>query len=235
VCNRIITLRDANVATTSSAVVMDAAPDAAKPRNSKSATRPKSKSPAEFRQEARNRDPQLQAHFDSIASLLNGNIGDADLLTPDVHTAAYFLACAQRSGAPALAAKWIINELPRLVGNAPIHSSPFDVDRFSTVIEKLAKQELSNGTAKQVLAAMIKPAHVTSSIVDLIASLTKDTDTDSLLSTVNKVIANNPDKVAQYQSGKTGLLGFFVGQVMRGNPQFDAAEVNRLVIDALRK
>ncbi|MCL2151271.1 MAG: Asp-tRNA(Asn)/Glu-tRNA(Gln) amidotransferase GatCAB subunit B, partial [Coriobacteriia bacterium] len=37
-------------------------------------------------------------------------------------------------------------------------------------------------------------------------------------------LAENPDKVAEYQAGKTGLLGFFVGQVMQrmrgqGNPQ----------------
>jgi glutaminyl-tRNA synthetase len=32
---------------------------------------------------------------------------------------------------------------------------------------------------------------------------------------VAKVIAANGDKAAQYRSGKSGLLGFFVGQVMR--------------------
>jgi glutaminyl-tRNA synthetase len=32
---------------------------------------------------------------------------------------------------------------------------------------------------------------------------------------VEKIIATNPEKVAQFRSGKTGLLGFFVGQVMR--------------------
>jgi len=40
------------------------------------------------------------------------------------------------------------------------------------------------------------------------------------------VIAANPEKAAQYKAGKTGLLGFFVGQVMKAAPGADAAAVN---------
>jgi Asp-tRNA(Asn)/Glu-tRNA(Gln) amidotransferase B subunit len=41
---------------------------------------------------------------------------------------------------------------------------------------------------------------------------------------VDRVLAENPQPVAQYRAGKTGLLGFFVGQAMkatggRANPQ----------------
>ncbi|MCH7475482.1 MAG: Asp-tRNA(Asn)/Glu-tRNA(Gln) amidotransferase GatCAB subunit B, partial [Gemmatimonadetes bacterium] len=41
---------------------------------------------------------------------------------------------------------------------------------------------------------------------------------------VSKVVAENPDKAAQYRAGRTGLWGFFVGQVMkqsagRANPE----------------
>ena len=43
----------------------------------------------------------------------------------------------------------------------------------------------------------------------------------------------NPDKAAQYKAGKTGLLGFFVGQVMKSAPNADAAEVNRMVRERL--
>jgi Asp-tRNA(Asn)/Glu-tRNA(Gln) amidotransferase B subunit len=34
---------------------------------------------------------------------------------------------------------------------------------------------------------------------------------------VDEVLAANPDKVHQYRAGKTGLLGFFVGQVVRSS------------------
>ena len=46
---------------------------------------------------------------------------------------------------------------------------------------------------------------------------------------VDAVIAANPQKVEQYRAGKTGLLGFFVGQVMKAAPNADAAAVNQAV------
>ena len=58
------------------------------------------------------------------------------------------------------------------------------------------------------------------------------TDTGAIDAAVDKVLAANPDKVAEYRSGKDKLFGFFVGQVMKamagkGNPA--------LVNEALRK
>ena len=49
-------------------------------------------------------------------------------------------------------------------------------------------------------------------------------DTGALEAVIDKVLADNPDKVAAYKGGKTGLLGFFVGQCMKatrgqGNPK----------------
>ena len=49
------------------------------------------------------------------------------------------------------------------------------------------------------------------------------TDTGAIDAAVDKVLAANADKVAEYRSGKDKLFGFFVGQVMRamagkGNP-----------------
>jgi Asp-tRNA(Asn)/Glu-tRNA(Gln) amidotransferase B subunit len=49
------------------------------------------------------------------------------------------------------------------------------------------------------------------------------------------VLQQNVDKVAQFKSGKTGLLGFFVGAVMKSNPGLDAGAVNKAVTAALTK
>lgn len=61
-------------------------------------------------------------------------------------------------------------------------------------------------------------------------------DTGFLEPLVDGVIAANPDKVAAYNSGKDGLLGFFVGQVMRSsqgkaNPQM----VSEMVVRKLKE
>jgi aspartyl-tRNA(Asn)/glutamyl-tRNA(Gln) amidotransferase subunit B len=51
---------------------------------------------------------------------------------------------------------------------------------------------------------------------------------------VHAVLAAHPDKVQQYRNGKTGLLGFFVGQAMKNlGGKADPKEINRLVAQAL--
>ncbi len=55
-------------------------------------------------------------------------------------------------------------------------------------------------------------------------------DTAELEPIVDEVLAANADNVEAYRAGKTGLLGFFVGQVMKAtNGQADARVVNELV------
>jgi aspartyl-tRNA(Asn)/glutamyl-tRNA(Gln) amidotransferase subunit B len=61
------------------------------------------------------------------------------------------------------------------------------------------------------------------------------TDTSELESLIDKVLAENPQQVEDYRSGKQGLLGFFVGQVMkqtegRANPKL----VNELLREKLK-
>ena len=43
----------------------------------------------------------------------------------------------------------------------------------------------------------------------------QESDKQALEPIVDRLIAAHEDKVVQYRAGKTGLLGFFVGQVMR--------------------
>ena len=58
-------------------------------------------------------------------------------------------------------------------------------------------------------------------------------DAGALDAAIGQVIAANADKAAQYKAGKTGLLGFFVGQVMKSSPGADAAAVNQALRDRL--
>jgi aspartyl-tRNA(Asn)/glutamyl-tRNA(Gln) amidotransferase subunit B len=55
-------------------------------------------------------------------------------------------------------------------------------------------------------------------------------DTAALEPVVDAILAANPAQVEQYRGGKDGLLGFFVGQVMKETKgKADARAVNELV------
>jgi len=219
VLNRILTLRDA-----APAKAIEAAP-AEKKENAKAATRPKSKSPREYREEARNRDPKLAMVFMQAKGF--GLTDDqADLVSGDLATANLFSESAGKIGGP-LVAKWIINELPRALGDRELTTALMDSDRFVELLQLLQDGGLTPAVAKTALAEMISTGKRVS---ELTIAPAKPVD---LSASVEAVIAANPEKAAQYKAGKTGLLGFFVGQVMKSSPGADAAAVNQAVRDRL--
>jgi len=59
-------------------------------------------------------------------------------------------------------------------------------------------------------------------------------DTGELTGIIEEVVASNPKQVEQYKGGKTTVLGYFVGQVMRvTRGQADPKTVNRLLREKL--
>ena len=213
VLNRITTLREREVGKP------EVAPTEKK-TNAKAATRPKSKSPAEYRAEARARDPELAAMYERAKA--TGIAEDqADLLTGERATAQLFVDTIAKVSAPELVAKWMINELPRVVGE--------DIDKarpgFVELVELLAAGRISANVGKQVLAEMVATGKRPGELVARIAAA----PAVDLGATVDAVIAANPDKAAQYKAGRTGLLGFFVGQVMKATPTADPSAVHEAV------
>jgi len=73
-----------------------------------------------------------------------------------------------------------------------------------------------------VFEAMVETGRDPAAIIDA-KGLRQVTDTGAIDAAVEAVIAANPEKVAEYRSGKDKLFGFFVGNVMKamagkGNP-----------------
>ena len=225
VLNRIITLRDERVATSPEKSAAKAVSETLEKRtNAKAATRPKSKSPAEYRAEARVRDAMLAETY-TRAQELGLSVEQADLVSGDRATAALFGGAASATNAPELVAKWIINELPRALGTKPLADSGIDAPRFAELIALLRANTITAGVAKSVLAQMVATGR---SAPDLAADVAATPAAD-LTTAIETVIAAHPDKAAQYKAGKTGLLGFFVGQVMKHAPGADANAVNHAV------
>ncbi len=231
VLNKIISLKeDARASTTlTQAAQTVSAAATVKPTNAKAATRPKGKSPAEYRTEARARDGALADAYEQAQSL-GISAKDADLLTGDRATATLFLDCTRTTGDAALVAKWMINELPRALGGKELESiTTLDASRFAELLTLVRDGKLGVAAAKGVLADMIESGKRASDL----ASAHMTAATVDVATVVDAVIAANSDKAAQYRSGKTGLLGFFVGQVMKTAPNADAAAVNRVVRERL--
>jgi glutaminyl-tRNA synthetase len=218
VFNRTVTLRDAwakSAEKTASADKAAATPKAEKkPRAERSAAtddaKPRTKAPAAEVE----RSPELEARRARYAGELGLPAEEADVLTREQGTSDLFEA-ALAVGAPAKAmANWVIHELPREQGDHALDALPFDGRALGELAALVEDGTISVAGARQVLAEMVKNGGEPRALVDSLG-LKQESDPAALAPLVDQVIAANAAKADEYRAGKTGLLGMFVGQVMR--------------------
>ena len=218
VLNRVVGLRDSWATEARPAPVRE---PAERVENVKAKTRPKGRSPAEYRAEARARDPELAAAYDRAVEL-GLSADQADLVTADRATAQLFAAAAGQVN-PAAVARWMINELPRALDGKEVADVAIDSSHLAVLVELAESGRIAGPAAKEVLAEVVRTGADPRTIVAA-RGLEAVADAGELAQLVDDVLGKNPDKVAQYRGGKTGLLGFFVGQVVKAsggkaNPQ----------------
>ena len=91
------------------------------------------------------------------------------------------------------------------------------------------KGELSGKLGKEILPKMFESGEPAAVIMER-EGLKQISDAGALGKLADEVIAANPKQVEQYKSGKTTLLGFLVGQVMKASRgQANPAAVNDLL------
>jgi len=141
---------------------------------------------------------------------------DAQVLTQTRAMAEFYETVAGASGNPKLAAGWTSVELMSLLkaDGKEIDQSPVPAVRLAELVSLIARGELTGKIAKDVLPKMYKTGDSAQAIVER-EGLKAISDTGALEKIADEVIANNPKQVEQYRGGKTSVLAFFVGQLMK--------------------
>lgn len=141
---------------------------------------------------------------------------DAELLTGDKAFADLFEAATVLCGKPKKVSNWIMVETIRLLkdnGMAPdeMHFSP---ENFAKLVNLADSGAVTNTVAKEVFELVFKEDIDPDIYVEEKGLKTVD-DEDELRAVVEKVIAENPQSVEDYHSGKEKAIGFLVGQTMK--------------------
>jgi aspartyl-tRNA(Asn)/glutamyl-tRNA(Gln) amidotransferase subunit B len=148
---------------------------------------------------------------------------DAAVLVAEKATADYYETVAKGRD-PKIAANWVtgdffaaLNRLGRTIEDTPVTAAA-----LGGLLDLMADNTINGRIAKDVFEAMVETGKDAATIVDE-KGLRQVTDTSAIDAAVDRILASNPDKVAEYRSGKDKLFGFFVGQTMKamagkGNP-----------------
>lgn len=150
---------------------------------------------------------------------------DSGVLTADYETARFFEACVTHKADPKSACNWITGELAAKLNtdNKRIDQTPFTPAHVADLLSLIQNNTITTRIAKDVFAEAYQNGRMPSEIVQS-QGLTQIADETALRSMAQKVIGENPDIVEKLRSGKEGVMGFLVGQVMkeskgRANPQ----------------
>ena len=138
---------------------------------------------------------------------------DAEVLTASRAISEYFETVARVSGNAKLAANWVMGNLMAALKNG---ETPVTAENLGQLVRLIAAGELSGKLAKDVLPKMIATGDSAAVIVER-EGLRQIADTGALDQIVAGVIAANPKQVEQYKSGKTTVINFLVGQVMKAS------------------
>lgn len=166
---------------------------------------------------------------------------DARHVVEHRETCAFFEEATSLAGADAKTlAKPLANLLVNDVAARMNADEDFDLaasgltpERAVELVKLQTSDTISSKQAKEVLEAVFAEEKDPAAIVEE-RGLKQVSDTGAIEAVVDAVLAANPDKVAEYKGGKTGLLGFFVGQCMKemqgqGNPKL----INQLLAEKL--
>ncbi len=165
---------------------------------------------------------------------------DATRLTETVDISHWFDAAVNGKAERAKSiANWMISELFAHPENYDIEnqkSGIVDGMRIITptdlaeLVDMIAANEINGKQAKEIFIKMLDGESGTPHEIADKFGMKQITDTSAIESAVDEVIKNNPAQVEQYRGGKVGLLGFFVGNVMKSTKgQANPAVVNELL------
>ena len=140
---------------------------------------------------------------------------DAEVLTSDRLTSEYFEKVAKNRNAK-LAVSWVASELFAILNklNLTIEKSPVNSDQLGDLIDEIENGIISNRAAKEVFEEMCESSKSVKEIIDD-KGLVQISDTTEIEKFIDQVLIENPDNVQKYKEGKTKLLGFFIGEVMK--------------------
>ncbi|MFN0050317.1 MAG: Asp-tRNA(Asn)/Glu-tRNA(Gln) amidotransferase subunit GatB [Cytophagales bacterium] len=162
---------------------------------------------------------------------------DASVLTDNKEIALFFDDLCQKTNNYKTASNWMMGPVKSYLNELSLHISdyPLSTEKLAGVIELVDSNKVSNSIATQkIYPEMLKNPSKTALQLAQELNLLQDSSDDFIKPLIEEVLSRFPDKVAEYKAGKKGLLGLFVGEVMKAaKGKADPKKTNEIVAKML--
>ena len=160
---------------------------------------------------------------------------DAKIITSSLEMAEFFEEATKISKNAKAVSNWLMGDISRLLNknNIKIEEIKFSPKDLGEFIKLIDEKIISNSIGKDLIEEMFLTGKSPKDIVEE-KGLVQNNNKEEILEIVKKVLKDNPENVTSYKNGKTKLLGYFVGQVMKitkgkANPKI----VNEVILKEL--
>ena len=163
---------------------------------------------------------------------------DANILTDEKGIALYFNALCKYTKNYKSAANFVNGSVKSYLNEKAVHINDFAItpERLATLIAIVDDGKVSNTVATSKIFPTMLESKKTAEEIATENNWVQESDSDALGSYITQAIAKYPEKVAEYKGGKKGLIGLFMGEVMKlSKGQADPKLANQLLRTELEK
>jgi len=156
---------------------------------------------------------------------------DAGVLTASQELSEYFEKVLEVGAVPKIACNWITGDLIRVMNESgkTLIEINLSAENLANLTNLIDQGEINSKIAKTVFAEMLDSGEAPNKIIEE-KGLKQINDENELGRIVEELLASNPQQVKQYREGKTKIIGFFVGQMMKQTQgKGEPSVINRLL------
>lgn len=158
------------------------------------------------------------------------------ILTDDHAISQYFEATLKAGASAKQAANWIMGDITGYLNNENLSITDISLtpEALAELIQLIEANTISGKIAKELLPELLTKGGSPKKLVEK-KGLTQISDSATLESLIDEVLADHPQELEQYRNGKTKLQGFFMGQVMkRTSGRADPKATNQMLSKKLK-
>jgi aspartyl-tRNA(Asn)/glutamyl-tRNA(Gln) amidotransferase subunit B len=175
--------------------------------------------------------------YDKYTGQLGLSAYDASVITADKELAMYFEELISQTSYYKTAANWIMGSVKSYLNENNLHMGEFPLSpvKLADIIHLVESGKVSNSVAthKIFLELVMNPVKTAMQIAEE-QNLIIDQNSPDVAVFIRETLAKHPDKVIEYHKGKKGVLGLFMGEIMKSSKgKIDPKKTNQLLIEVL--
>lgn len=145
---------------------------------------------------------------------------DAGVITEEKEFALYYLDICKHTDNYKAAANWMMGAVKSHLNENALHIDDFPINalQIAELIEMVDEGSVSNTIANQkIFPALLEESNKSPKRLAEEHNWIQESNSDALLEFIDEALAKFPDKVEEYRGGKKGLMGLFMGEVMKAS------------------